>query len=172
MIGSLNPAQLLILGKFEALDQLLKQPCLRGKLLAGGGRLFTGGRVGVYYSSNLIDSLRDLRQGSSFIFHSCGNLVHITHSLPCQVGCLMQCLSYLVHDIATAVDRTDGAFDQVLGGLGCLIGLGSQVAYLVSDNGKASAGRSGTGSFDRCVQCKNIGLESNVSIVAMIFRIS
>ena len=52
--------------------------------------------------------------------------------------------------------------DQLLGSLGGLIGLGSQVTDLVSDHGKALAGTAGASGLDSGVQSQNVGLEGDV----------
>ncbi len=75
---------------------------------------------------------------------------------------LLQRLRHLAHRLAALRHGGDGAADQVLGGLGSLVGLGRQVAHLVGHHGKALAGGPRTGGLHSGVQGQDVGLEGDV----------
>ena len=67
-----------------------------------------------------------------------------------------------MHHFHAAVDSIDRFFDQILGGLGCLVRLGRQIAHLICDHSKPFTCNARARSFHCGVQRKDIGLECDV----------
>ena len=143
-------------------NQTLEEAGLRGEFLAGGSALLTGGGVGLYHTGNLVNTLGYLIDGGCLLFHRFHHDGHLRCHTPRADAGALQGLSDLVHDAAALGHSGDGAFDQILGGLGGFVRLVGQVANLVGNHGKALSGGSGTGRLHSGVQRQNICLESNV----------
>ena len=110
----------------------------------------------------MVNPLRNLADRSGLLFHRLYHDGHLGRDAAGADAGAVQGPGYLVHHMTALGHGGDGAFNQVLGGLGGFVGLVGQVADLVGNHGKALSGRSGPGRLHGGVQGQDVRLEGNV----------
>ena len=132
------------------------------QLRADGGGLLTAGGVGLHHGGDLANGLGHLGQGSGLLLDGLGDGGDGVVGLHHQLLGLFQGAGYLVHDLGAPLGGLDGVPDEILGGLGRLVGFGGQVAHLIGYHGEALARRARPSGLHRRVQRQDVGLEGDV----------